>query len=189
MAFLNPSPALAQEAKTALIADFDSGQNFNNLGGEIEIWLMGDGSDTTQSCQMSFVDDDALGNPAGYSLRLDYDVDSPNPAYNGVRTSLGSFDATGYNTLNFYIKGDVESGFTKKLKVELIGQDKKSSPHMIDNITGEWQKFSIPLEEFWFIQDWKTLEKFVVVFADINNDPKTGTIYLDRIYFSHEEKG
>jgi len=175
----------AQEGETsALIADFDNAQPVNNLGKEIEIWLREDGSDTTQSCQMTFVQDDALGNSSGHSVRLDYDVDSPNPAYNGIRTDLNHFNAAGYKALNFYIKGDPEKGFTKKLKIELMGPNKRPSPYMIDGITSEWQRFSIPLSEFWGIQDWTSLEKFVVVFADINNDPKSGSVYLDHVHFS-----
>lgn len=132
-----PWNGFAQE-KTALIADFDSAQPQNNLGGEIEIWLREDGSDTTQGAQMSFVKDDALGNPDGHSLRLDYDVDSPNPAYNGVRTSLNHFDASGYRYLNFYVKGDGQKGFPSKIKIELIGPDKRPSLHIFEGITDEW---------------------------------------------------
>jgi len=173
----------AQE-ETALVADFDSAQPQNNLGGEIEIWLKEDGSDTTQSAQMSFVKDDALGNPEGHALRVDYDVNSSNPAYNGVRTRLNHFDASGYKYLNFYVKGDGQKGFPSKIKIELIGPDKRPSPHIFEEITDEWQLASIALEEFMLIQDWTALEKFVVVFADIVSEPKEGAIYIDHIHFS-----
>ena len=170
--------------KAVLVADFDDAQPKNNLGKEIEIWLRGDGSDTTQSCRMTFVKDEALGNPEGHSLRLDYDVDSPNPAYNGMRMDLNFFNATPYKRLNFYVKGDSEKGYSNRIKIELIGMNKRPSPHIFEGVTNEWRLVSIPLEEFMLIQDWTTLEKFVVVFADIINNPKTGTIYIDHIYFS-----
>ena len=167
-----------------VIADFDSGEKTNNLGQGIEVWLMGDGSDTTQSCQMTFVPGDALGKAGGHSVRLDYDVDSENPAYNGIRMDLNHFDASGFKTLNFYIKGDPNLGFTKQLKIELIGPTKVPSPYIVQGITAEWQKVSVPLSEFFLIKDWTSLEKFVVVFADITNDPKTGAVYLDHVHFS-----
>lgn len=179
--------SIAQEPVDLLVADFDNAQKVNNLNQKIEVWLMGDGSDKTQNCQMSFVDDDALGAEGGHSVRLDYDVESENPAYNGIRTDLGLLDPKPYKSLNFYLKGDAAAGFTKKLKIELIGQGKPPSPHILDGITGQWQLFTIPLEEFWVIQSGSPLEKFVVVFSDITNDPKTGTIYLDHIYFSKEQ--
>lgn len=167
-----------------VVADFDSGEAKNNLGGGIEVWLAGDGSDSTQSAQMSFVSDDALGNASGKSIRADYDVDSENPAYNGVRTDFNNFDTTGYKTVNFYIKGDTAAGFTKVLKVELIGETGRPSPYMVNGITENWQKITIPLSEFPMIHDGSKLRQFVVVFADINNDPKVGTIYLDHVSFS-----
>lgn len=172
------------EERSVLIADFDSAGPKNNLGREIEIWLRGDGSDTTQSCQMTFVKDDALGNPEGHSLRLDYDVDSPNPAYNGMRMDLNFFNAASYKRLNFYIKGDPQKGYPGRIKIELIGLDKRPSPHVFEGVTNEWQLISVPLNEFMLIRDWTTLEKFVVVFADITNDPKTGAIYIDHVHFS-----
>lgn len=180
------SPLSFAKEDIAVVADFDSGEAKNNRGGEIEVWLAGDGSDTTQTCQMLFVPDDALGNESGHSLRMDYDVDSPNPAYNGVRADLNHFAATGYKTLNFYIKGDPARGFAKMLKIELIGKNGQPSPYVVNGITEEWQKITVPLSEFFLIKDWSTLQKFVVVFADIMNDPKVGTIYLDHVYFSKQ---
>ena len=165
-------------------ADFDSGSATNNLGGAIEVWLAGDGSDSTQFSKMSFVQDDSTGKMDGQAIKIDYDVDSENPAYNGVRTDLNNFDTTGFKTLNFYIKGDAVAGFAKNLKVELIGENGRPSPAMASGITDQWQKISIPLTDFPMLQEGTKLQKFVVVFADITSDPKVGTIYLDNVFFS-----
>ena len=174
---------LAEEAKPLVVADLDNAQKTDNLGQPIEVWLREDGSDKTQSCEMSFVEDDALGKQGGHSVRLDYDVESDNPAYNGIRMGLNLLDSKPYKTLNFYLKGDKAKGFTKRLKIELIGQGKPPSPYLVEEITDQWKKLSVPLSEFWVTESGVPLEKFVVVFADINSDPKVGTIYLDQIYF------
>ena len=184
--FLISVACFAADGNIILVADFNQNQKVNNLGKGIEVWLQGDGSDKTQTCQMSPVKDDALGDKEGSSVQIDYDVDSPNPAYNGVRTDLGGLDVSGFKTLNFYVKGDAAKGFTKKFKIELIGTGGRPSPYIVGGVTDEWQKVSIPLSEFLLVKDWTSLDKFVVVFADINNDPKVGTIYLDQIYFSKE---
>ena len=184
LAGFGPRPAFAEETVSLVVADFDNAQMTNNLGQPIEVWLREDGSDKTQSCQMSFVEDDALGKTLGRSVRLDYDVESENPAYNGIRTGLNLLDPAPYKTFNFYIKGDKAKGFTKKLKIELIGQGKPPSPYIVEGITDQWQKITVLLSEFWVTQSGVPLEKFVLVFADINNDPKVGTIYLDQVYFS-----
>jgi NAD(P)-dependent dehydrogenase (short-subunit alcohol dehydrogenase family) len=169
----------------AVIADFDKGEAVSNLGTPVEVWLKDDGSDDTQKTTLAFAADDAAGNPEGRAAVIEYDVDSPNPAYNGIRIDLGGFDARGYKALEFYVKGDAAKGFGKKLKVELIStQTGRPSPYVFDGVTAEWQKVSIPLADFWGIGDGSSIGKFVVVFADIVSDPKAGTIYLDQIAFS-----
>ena len=182
---LAANPAFAAEGD-AVVADFNSAQMINNLGNVIEVWEKDNGADTTQSCKAGFVKDDALGNPEGQSLRLEYDVDSPNGAYNGARTELTGLDASGFTHLNFYLKGDAKTKFSPKLKIEMIGDTKVPSPYIVEGITGEWQKFTVPFSEFFAVRDWGNLDKFVIVFADITNKPKTGAIQIDQIYFSKE---
>lgn len=173
--------AQAMPAETELVvADFNTGDKPNNIGGDFGSWDK-DPADDTQTTQMKFEPDDALKNQAGYSIRLDYDVDSLNPAYNGFWMKLKGTDATSYNCLTFYMKGDSKAGFTKRVKIELKDKENKPSAYILGGVTDEWQKFSIPFEKFRRIQDWKALNEFVVVFDDVNSNPKTGTIYLDQI--------
>ncbi|MDD5217854.1 MAG: carbohydrate binding domain-containing protein [Candidatus Omnitrophica bacterium] len=174
----------AQNPGKFVIADFNNLKNVNNIDESIEVWLKDDGSDATQKCEIAFVQDDALGKPDGYALAIHYDVNSPNPAYNGVRIGLNGFDATQYKTLNFYAKGDASKGFSPKLRVELIGQDKRSSPYTFDGVTEEWRKVTIPLSDFWMIGDWSQLVRFDFVFADNMNEPRSGTIYIDEVFFA-----
>lgn len=175
----------AQAKEELVVSDFDTGDKPNNIGGDFGGWDK-DPNDETQGTQMSFEPDDALGDPAGYAIRLDYDVDSPNPAYNGFWMKLNGTDASKYNTINFYIKGDASAGFTKRVKIELKDMSNKPSPYIVSGITDQWQKISIPFEKFRRITDWKALNEFVVVFDDINSNPKTGTIYIDQVTLSKE---
>lgn len=177
--------AAAADGSEIVVADFDTGDKPNNIGGDFGAWDK-DPNDNTQSCKLSFESDDAMGNSAGYSVRLDYDVDSPNPAYNGFWMKLNNLDASAYNTLNFYLKGSADKGFTKRIKIELKDSTGKSSPFILSGITDGWQKFSIPFEKFSKIQNWNSLSEFVVVFDDINSNPKTGTIFLDQVALSAE---
>lgn len=178
-----PSSALA--AKELVISDFDTGDKPNNIGGDFGGWDK-DPNDDTQGTQMSFEPDDALGDPAGYAIRLDYDVDSPNPAYNGFWMKMNGEDATAYNTLTFYVKGDAGAGFTKRIKLELKDMTNKPSPYIVTGITDQWKKISIPFEKFRRITDWKSLNEFVIVFDDINSSPKTGTIFIDHVALAAE---
>ncbi len=191
ISFSGFSPLYAAEKKAAnpgkelVVADFDTGDKPNNLGGDFGSWDK-DPNDETQGCQMSFAQDDALGDKTGYAIRMDYDVDSPNPAYNGFWMKLNGADVTAYNTLTFYMRGDAEAGFSKRVKVELKDKSNKPSAYIVSGLTDKWQKISIPLNKFRRVEDWKALNEFVIVFDDINSNPKAGSIYVDQIAFTKE---
>lgn len=187
LSFLLSPPVAAQEAggEELVVADFNTGDKPNNIGGDFGSWDK-DPNDETQFCQMAFEAEDALGDPAGYSVRLDYDVDSPNPAYNGFWMKLNGEDATPYNAVSFYIRGDAEKGFTKRIKVELKDMSNQASPYIVTGLTEQWQKITISFDKFRRVTDWSSLNEFVVVFDDINSNPKAGTIYLDHVALTPE---
>ena len=171
-----------------IIADFNNPPEnkgdavYSNQGGQYGVWDL-DPYDDTQTCILAFSYDDVFKN--GYSIELTYDVDSPRPAYNGFWLKLMGEDFTRYNTLNLYIRGDEIIGFTKRLKIELKDFE-KTAAYVIDNITHEWQKFSIPFEKYRRIKDWSNMNELVIVFDDIVSKPKTGIIYIDHITISKE---
>ena len=175
----------ANPGKELVIADFDTGDKPNNLGGDFGAGDK-DPNDETQGCQMSFAEDDAMGDKTGYSLRLDYDVDSPNPAYNGFWMKLSGTDATPYNTLNFFVRGDAEAGYTKRIKLELKDKSNKPSAYIVSGISEKWQKISIPLNKFRRVEDWKSLNELIFVFDDINSNPKAGSVFIDHVSLSRE---
>lgn len=192
MTLISTTPLLAvKEAAPAgggsqlVLADFDSGDKPNNIGGDFGSWDK-DPNDETQLSQMAFEGDDAAENASGYSIRLDYDVDSPNPAYNGFWMKLNGEDATPYNTVSFYLRGDKEKGFTKRIKVEMKDMSNQPSPYIVTGITDQWQKISVPFEKFRKVKDWTAMNEFVVVFDDINSNPKAGTIFIDQIAFEKQ---
>ncbi len=176
-----PAPA----SNELVIADFDTGDKPNNIGGDFGGWDK-DPNDESQGTQMSFDTDDSQGDASGYAIRLDYDVDSPNPAYNGFWMKLNGEDATAYNTLNFYVKGDAKTGYTKRFKIELKDMTNKPSAYIVSGVTDQWQKISIPFEKFRRIENWNSLNELVFVFDDINSSPKTGSILIDQITFSKQ---
>lgn len=188
MALAVPAVLQAEEKKSEsaslVVADFNTGDKPNNIGGDFGSWDK-DPNDETQGCKMSFESDDAYGDKTGYAVRLDYDVDSPNPAYNGFWMRVSGVDATQYNTLVASMKGDKKVGFTPRVKLELKDAS-GSSPYILSGITDEWQEFSIPFEKFRRIKDWSALTELVVVFDDINSNPKKGAVLVDEIKFTRE---
>jgi len=180
-----PLVATAQFADELVLMDFNTGDKPNNLGGDFGAWDK-DPNDDTQWSEVTFeYGEDALGEPDGYALRMTYDVDSPSPAYNGFWTKLEGEDFSDYNTMNIYIKGDANKGFTKRIKIELKDYQ-RTAAYIVSGITEEWQKFSIPFEKFRTISDWSSMNEFVIVFDDINSNPKEGSILVDHITVSQE---
>jgi len=167
-------------AATLLVDDFDKGDKPNALGGDFGAWDK-DPSDPTQKCTIAFDKANAYGG-AGYSLRIDYDVDSPNPAYNGFWSKLQSADITPYQFLTFYIRGDAQRGHTNQIKLE-IKNGKEVGKYLLKGISDEWQQVRIPLKDFQGLTTGKGMTEFVIVFDDITSTKKTGSIYLDEIAF------
>ncbi len=169
------------------MADFDKGKQPNNIGEDFGTW---DGfpNDPTQGCKMQFVADDALGKMGGKSLQLDYDVDSPNPAYDGFWMKISGADVSAFDTLSFYVKGDGQTGFTSKFKVELKDKKHGKATFPVENITDKWQKISLTLDPRSLQPGQKKpFEEFVIVFDDINSRPKTGRLLIDQVEFSRSQ--
>jgi len=168
-----------------IIADFDSGDRPNNIGGDFGSWDK-DPEDATQSCRAGFDAENADGlNVDGFSLRLIYDVNSPNEAYNGFWMKLEGVDLSEYNTLNLDIRGDAEKGFTDRLKIELKSFEQKDFFY-VGNVGSEWKRVKIPLKEFRKIKNFSAMNEFVIVFEDSMSVPKSGAILIDNISFSRE---
>lgn len=177
----------AVEAGQLMLADFDSGDKPNNLGGDFGGWDK-DPNDDTQGCRATFASDDSTGNLEGFALRLDYDVDSSSPAYNGFWMKLENVNAVHYDTLSFDVRG-ASHRFTKRLKVELKSPDSRSSSFIVSGISNEWQTIQIPLKRFKGIKDWTVLTELILVFDDVNTAPKKGTLLVDQIRFERLENG
>ena len=168
------------QAAPLVVDDFDSGSKPNKLGGDFGSWDK-DPNDQTQGCQISF-DSTTKHGDEGYAIKIDYDVESPNPAYNGFWMKLNNLDASQYKTLSFWVKGDPEKGFTSQFKTELKNKNEVGK-YMVTGVTDQWQKISVPVDKFRGLNDKTGLTEFVLVFDDINSTEKYGAIYIDNIVF------
>lgn len=173
--------AVSAHAAVLLVDDFDDISKPNFLGGNFGAWDKDQG-DTTQYCVDSF-DGDIKNGATGYALKLDYDVDSPNPAYNGFWMDLNNADLRQYNALVFYAKGDENEGYTTQFKVELKGANGDIGRYLVTGVSSEWQKIVVPFRKVNGLTDWSAVSQFVVVFDDINATDKDGVLFLDDISF------
>ncbi len=172
---------------TLTLADFNSAGLTNNLGGEIGAWEANP-SDKNQWIEIS-LDDKTRRGDSGASMRVEYDIDSSLNAVNGVWTKLNSLDASGYDHLEFWVKGDDENGHTSVFKIEFkkIELDREGHPetitasYIIDGVTGRWQRYSIPLNVMNGILNWRDIKEFVITFQKRRVDNPKGTLYFDDI--------
>lgn len=179
--------SIAADAKEAagnefLIADFNTGEKPNNIGGDFGAWSK-DPTDFTQGCSEAFDSVNRRGT-TGFSMKLDYSVDSKNPAYNGFWMFLQNFDASKYDNLAMWVKGDGKLGYTTVFKVELKNGSKQIGRYYVTNITDSWQDIVIPLKDFKGITDFSNLSELVIVFEDRIASNKKGVIYLDDVRFT-----
>jgi len=165
-----------------MIDDFDDGAKPNNIGGDLGAWDR-DPADDTQRCREYFTSEVKCGDK-GYSMKIDYDVDSPSPAYNGYWTKLQDIDITPYKNFVFYVKGDEKEGFTTQFKIELKNGKKELGKYYVKGVTSEWQKVVVPLKEFVGITDFSKMTEFVIVFEDRIATDRDGAIYIDNLHFS-----
>lgn len=169
-------------AATLVVADFDKGDKPNNIGGDFGTWNK-DESDETQVCRGQFNPDIKHGTK-GYSFQLNYDVDSPNPAFNGFWMKLENKDLLFYDKLTLWIKGDDIAGFSSRIKLELKNSDKEVGKYVLSGVTKDWQQVTVPLKEFKGLTSLKAMSEFVITFDDITcASKKTGAIYIDDIAF------
>jgi hypothetical protein len=169
-------------SEVLVLADFDTGEKPSNIGGNFGSWNR-DPSDPTQFCKEGF-DNATRHGDKGFGMKLSYSVDSPNPAYNGFWMMLPNLDASKYDTLNLWVKGDAQAGFTSVFKIELKNAAKQVGRYYVSNVTDQWKQISIPLAEFKGLVDKTALTELVVVFEDRMATSKKGTIYIDDIALS-----
>ncbi|MDP8263609.1 MAG: glucoamylase family protein [Candidatus Ancaeobacter aquaticus] len=182
-------------ADRCIIDDFESGVMGNNLNGNSGAWEE-DPSNREQYCRASIVSAQPRVKDSKY-LRLDYDVESSIPVSNGYWTLLNKFDMSGYDHLEFWVKGDKELGYTTTFKIEckkkcIANEDEEKKKvygdpqwvkgsYIVTGITDQWQRVRIPLNVMNGIRHWSGMDELVIVFKDRLCDKKTGTILIDDI--------
>ncbi|MET0153288.1 MAG: glucoamylase family protein [Candidatus Binatia bacterium] len=104
---------------------------------------------------------------AGHCMHLRYAFESARPAQVSFRIDLGDLDASAYDHVELWIKGDAE-GFSPALKIG-FRRPKPDQPRLMQDgtavITGigdGWKRIVVPLNTMAGISDWKHLRSFFV---------------------------
>lgn len=180
---LGPLAALAQQTdiKKFWISDFDEREMVGLFSVSSKNPM-----DQDQWIKVDWDSDDARGNAEGKSLRIDYDVDSNEPAKATFWLRLKEHDLTGFDTLHISLKGS--DGARGNVTVQFVDANYRMSPYVIGHINSRWKEYQIPLKRFNRIQDWSSIREFDIVLDDMNAIPKEGSLWVDEIYVSKGER-
>jgi len=165
-----------------VVADFNTGEKPNNIDGTFGTFDY-DPHDETQWCLMEFSEFDVHATEGMHSVKIIYDVQSPNPAFNGFWMKLEGVDITKYNRLRFWVRGDSEVNYTSRFKVELKNDLGERAIYFVKGVTSQWREIIIAFKDTKAITDWTTMTEFTVVFTDLVSTYREGVIYIDDIAF------
>lgn len=106
----------------------------------------------------------------------------------GWQLSLPDLDASAYDHLELWIRGDAHAGFAEALKLEfkqpLIGGPSsllRQGSTVIKGITGDWQRFQVPLRWMNGIEDWTHLRQLALVLQPRRSLVTQGAYWLDDV--------
>jgi hypothetical protein len=172
------------DTKPLVLLDFDNKKvQMNNVGGA---W---GGFDANPADKEAFIRTKYLKDTdlhkSGYVLKVIYDVDSSQSAFNGIWTKLNNLSLKDFQAISITIKGDKEKGFSDFFKIELKDKSTKIEG-AVEDISTDWKKIVLPFDQFEGDTeeiDMSNLSEFTIVFEDWKFKQKTGTYYMDDISF------
>ena len=116
-------------------------------------------------------------------IRVLYNLNEPYPSVKTFALSVPDVNLKKYNKLNFAIRGFSE-GYPGVVKIVIKNKKNETAAYFVKDVKGQWQKFSIPFEQFKQITDWTNLSEISFVFESWNVDKKKGTVLIDDVCFS-----
>lgn len=119
-------------------------------------------------------------------LRLDYDVDSPNPAMVGFWANARNQDLRDFGTLHVNLKAGENEPFLGNIAFQFTDANNRKAAYLVSRVPTEWKEFQVPLKNFKRIDDWSQIKEFEIIIDDINARPKEGVLFVDEIYVSKD---
>ncbi len=124
----------------------------------------------------------------GRALYLDYRFNPEIGGDIGWQLTLPDLDASAYDHLEFWIRGDEHTGFADALKIQFKQLLPNAPPGLlrqgsaeVTGITGQWQQFQVPLNLMNGIADWRHVRRFGIVLQPRRSSAPSGAYWLDDI--------
>lgn len=125
---------------------------------------------------------------SGQALHLHYRFNSEVSGDVGWQLTLPDIDASAYDHLELWIRGDDHAGFADTLKIEFKQPLPSAPPGLLrkgsaelTGVTGDWQRFRVPLNLMNGIANWRHMRQFGVVLQPRRSPVTSGAYWLDDI--------
>jgi hypothetical protein len=181
-----PNPTLSASLfKKLVLDDFNRPELINNLGGE-SVTRQDGPEDSANRLEVSLSSGVKRGESGG-ALYLYYTFDKKSPAKSTYRMDLNDLDATEYDHLEFWVKGDPHRGFGQSFKVEFqrpmegFPQLTQQGSYIVTGITDQWKKVRVPLNLMNGITKWTHIDSFNIEFHIRRSENLQGAYYIDDI--------
>ncbi|MDS4041489.1 MAG: glucoamylase family protein [Candidatus Competibacter sp.] len=126
------------------------------------------------------------------ALHLHYRFDPGATDAIGWQLALPDLDATAYDHLELWFRGDGRAGFADSFEIEFKQPLSGGPPgllrqgsYLVTGIADDWQRIRVPLNVMNGITDWKHLRQFTVVFEPRRSSITRGAYWLDDIALIH----
>ncbi|MDS4028918.1 MAG: glucoamylase family protein [Candidatus Contendobacter sp.] len=177
----------AAEFTTAplLLHDFERLDGVPNLGGTMSGWATAPGFRTGR---VKYRLEPASGPDRSRALHLNYRFAPEATGDLGWQITLPDLDASTYDHLEFWIRGDSAVGYADALKIEFKQPLPNAPPGLlrqgstvVAGITDDWQRIQAPLNRMNGIADWRHLRQFGIVLQPRRSPVRVGAYWLDDI--------
>lgn len=120
--------------------------------------------------------------------------DKPSTAEFELSLNLIGLDASAYDHVGFWIKGDTGAGYETQLEFKFRRPDPTKSGvwqegrWTVANVTDQWQQVIVPLRQLMGINDWHELDSFSFTLGTRGPKVRKGAYFIDDIELLNLEK-
>ncbi len=168
-----------------LLHDFERPSGAPNADGAMSGWTAEPGR---ASGQIHYRLEPAQRAGSHRALHLRYRFAEHGVSDLGWQITLPDLDASAYDHLEFWIRGDAAAGYAQALKLEFKQPLPNAPPGLVrqgstvvTGITGDWQRIQVPLQRMNGIADWRHLRQFGLVLQPRRDPGRAGAYWLDDI--------
>lgn len=131
--------------------------------------------------------EDPSGERLGRSLQVSFAFAAADDGVVGVQVPLQDVDASDFDHLALWIRGDPQAGFGPSVKIRLRRPDPEAGGRwqtgsfVVDGIDDRWRRVIVPLNRMPGIREWTHLSDFLLLIQARRVGVARGGYYLDDI--------